>query len=96
MPTKNGSFTMYLAPWQTRMAKDFLEKAFSRVILVPGTITCPASYKIPFRGLAKGDWVLYLTDEQIKIVKDKFKLKTPVTAINVNKELLENGSVTFR
>jgi hypothetical protein len=96
-PVKEN-FTLYLAPWQVRMAKDFLprsSKKIDRIIIRPRVIKCPASYKIPIKGFGKGDWVLYLTDEQMAIIKDKFNLKTAVSGINVTDELLTNNSIAF-
>ncbi len=98
MPPAAETFKLILAPWQVRMIKDFLprlSKKFEKIIINPGVIRCPASYKIPVDGLRRGDWVLYLTDEQMVIIKEKFNLKTPVTGINITEELIKNKSVAF-
>jgi len=89
-------FTLYLAPWQVRLAKDFLTiRQITKVVIKPGVIKCPASYKIPIEGLSRRDWVLYLTDEQMTIVKEQFKLRTAISGININQTLLQNKSVVF-
>ncbi len=97
-PTKE-SFTLFLAPWQSRMVKDFLnlkKRKIDRVIIKPGIVKCPMSYKIPFKGLSTGDWILYLTDEQMSIAKERFKLKMDVPSINITDDLMKNGSIAFK
>lgn len=97
MQKTNEAFTLYLANWQSRMVKDFLtSRKVSRIIVKPGVIQCPASYKIPANGISKRDWVLYLTDEQMVIIKEKFKLKTDVSGINITEELIKLKSVAFK
>jgi hypothetical protein len=99
MESVKETFTLYLAPWQIRMAHDFLPSDVKQLVSVkikPGVIRCPASYKIPDRGLSRHDWVLYLTDEQMIIVHERFNLKTPISGINVTPDLIEKGSITFR
>jgi hypothetical protein len=92
------TFTLYLAPWQTRMVKDFLPgmKRVGKVTIKPGVITCPASYKIPAAGLSRRDWILYLTDEQVVIVKERFNLKTPISGINITEDLIKGKYVAFK
>jgi hypothetical protein len=96
MALRKAPFTLFLAPWQIRMAGDFLRfKKITRVTLRPGVIICPASYKIPPEGLSRRDWVLYLTDEQLTIVKERLGLKTLISGINVTPQLIKNGAITF-
>ena len=98
MPPVAETFNLFLAPWQVRMIKDFLPRVtrkIEKIAIKPGVIRCPASYKIPVEGLRRGDWVLYLTDEQMVIIKEKFQLKTPVSGINITEELIKNRSVAF-
>ena len=98
MPPATETFKLFLAPWQVRMIKDFLPRVtrkIEKIVIKPGVIRCPASYKIPVDGLRRGDWVLYLTDEQMVIIKEKFQLKTPVSGINITEELIKNRSVAF-
>lgn len=96
MALRKAPFTLFLAPWQIRMAKDFLPlKRITRITLKPGVITCPASYKIPPEGLSRRDWVLYLTDEQLAIVKERMSLKTAVSGINITPQLIKSGAITF-
>jgi hypothetical protein len=86
-----------LSSWQSRIAKDFLglDRLVDSVTIDIGVIKCPASYKIPFRGLSRWDWILYLTDEQLKIIQEKFKLKAPISGINITQDQLEKGEVVF-
>jgi hypothetical protein len=98
MESVKDTFSLSLASWQVRMANDFLPgklKKLDKVIFQPGVIHCPNSYLIPEFGLSKRDWVLYLTDEQIGIVKKQFKLKTPIHGINITENLLKNKAVVF-
>jgi hypothetical protein len=92
------SFKMYLAPWQTRIVRDFLElrKLPKTVTIKPGLGPCPNSYKIPAEGISRRDWLLYLTDEQMIIVKEQFKLPTPISSINITERLLKNKDVVFK
>jgi hypothetical protein len=99
MESVKDTFSLSLASWQIRMANDFLTggtKKPDTVIFQPGVIHCPNSYLIPEHGLSSRDWVLYLTDEQIGIVKEHFKLKTPIHGINITENLLKNKAVVFR
>ena len=104
MPADGSPLTLYLASWQERMVKDFVDKAqfpkldlskVEKVIIVNPHKGCLASYKMPDQGMRKRDWVLYLTDEQMRIVKERFSLRTPVTAINVTEDGVAKGMVAF-
>jgi hypothetical protein len=98
MSTKRNAFTLNLVPWQSRLAKDFLDLNYyvDAVVINPGVIECPASYKIPPEGLSRRDWVLYLTDEQMRIVQQEFDLKEPVSGINITDRHLKKGDVVFQ
>lgn len=98
MNSQEKTFTLNLVPWQSRIAKDFLDLEIyvDAVEINPGVIKCPASYKIPAEGLSKRDWVLYLTDEQMKIVQEVFGLKEPVSGINITEGQIKKGEVVFR
>lgn len=98
MSTRRNAFTLNLVPWQSRLAKDFLDLNYyvDAVVINPGVIECPASYKIPPDGLSRRDWVLYLTDEQMKIVQQEFDLKEPVSGINITDKQIEKGDVVFQ
>ena len=95
--------TLYLAPWQKRMAKDFLPgntlkggiNNIQKVLFKPGAVKCPMSYKIPARGMWPGDWLLYLTDEQMVIVRGALKAKTNIPSINISKEFMDKGDIAF-
>lgn len=98
MKSTEKLFTLNLVPWQSRLAKDFLDLEIyvDAVEINPGVIKCPASYKIPAEGLSRRDWVLYLTDEQMKIVQKEFGLKEPVSGINITEGQIKKGEVVFR
>lgn len=98
------TITLYLAPWQKRMMKDFMSLEqlkkikYSKVTqmrLVNFDIRCPMSYKISAEGIRKGDWIIYLTDEQINIFRTKMNLRLPITSINITDKNLENGTISF-
>ena len=95
---KAKTFTLNLVSWQSRLAKDFLNKRVPvKVVKIkPGVIQCPASYKIPVEGLSRRDWVLYLTDEQMKIVQEQFNLRSPISGINITEGQIKRGEVVFR
>ena len=95
---EQGVFELKLEPWQQRIVQDFTEvrTLVDTVIIKPGVIQCPASYKIPVEGISRRDWVLYLTDRQMEIVQKEFGLKTPVSGINVTAGLIEKGEVLFQ
>ena len=98
MELREKTFMLDLVPWQSRMAKDFLnlKTPIKVVIINPGVIQCPASYKIPAEGLSRRDWVLYLTDEQMKIVQKQFNLRSPISGINITGGQIKKGEVVFR
>jgi hypothetical protein len=104
MPPTKEALTLYLAPWQKRMIKDFMPassfqkrsiKEISKIVIKIGVGHCPQSYKIPLKGMVRGDWVMYLTDEQMVNVRDFFGSKTPITSINVSPEFLKAGDIAF-
>lgn len=98
MSTMEKTFTLNLVPWQSRLVKDFtdLDYYVDAIEINPGVIKCPASYKIPPEGLSRCDWVLYLTDEQMKEVQKEFGLKEPVSGINITEGQIKRGDVAFR
>jgi hypothetical protein len=98
------TITLYLAPWQKRMMKDFMsQEQLKRIQLSKVTqmrlknpkVWCPVSYKIPPEGIRKGDWVIYLTDEQMNIVRLKMNLRVPMPSINITDKALQNGYISF-
>lgn len=98
MKLQEKTLRLKLASWQIRMTQDFLDvkKPFREVSINFGVIKCPASYKIPFEGLSRSDWVLYLTDDQMKTVQEKFDLKSPISGINITEGLIEKDQVIFQ
>jgi hypothetical protein len=95
---KRGTFTIYLAGWQKNVVKDFYSarKRVTQMIINIDDIICPASYKVLEQGMSKRDWVMYLTEEQMAIVQQKFRLRTPVTGINVTEQLLQKKHIVFK
>jgi hypothetical protein len=97
--------TLYLAPWQKRMIKDFMPAAYfkgkrlsdiTKLIISKGVVKCPASYKIPPEGIRRGDWVMHLTDEQMVVVKEQFGVRTPITSLNIDPGFLKSGAIQFK
>lgn len=96
--------TLYLASWQKRMMKDFMSRE-QLIKIQLSKVTqmriknpkgqCLASYKIPPDGIRKGDWVIYLTDEQMNIVSSKLNLRVPVSSINITEKDLRSGAISF-
>ncbi len=104
MPESKEAITLYLAPWQQRMLRDFLPQGeyggkrpreIVKMYVSLGKIVCPASYKIPARGIRKGDWVMYLTDEQMTMAREVMGSKVAIPAVNVTTELIHSGAVAF-
>lgn len=95
--------TLYLAPWQMRMLKDFSSKArlgaplekITKMILRNPKGTCLASYKLPAKGMIKDDWLIYLTDEQMVVIKDKLKLRAQISSVNVSPEAVKSSAIVF-
>ena len=97
--------TLYLAPWQKRMAKDFVSSRVmkptdlarvNKVIIVIRKGGCLASYKLPPEGMRKDDWLLYLTDEQMNIMRETMDLRTPISSVNISGADITNGVISFR
>jgi hypothetical protein len=94
---------LYLAPWQKRMMKDFMSSAsfkkpfakITKLVIFNPKRPCLVSYKIPNLGMRRGDWIIYLTDEQMKIVQEKIGLRTPISSINISPDFLKNGTISF-
>lgn len=94
---------LYLAPWQKRMLADFMPRSLlgvplkdiSAIIFKPGAVKCPASYKIPPEGLRKGDWLLYLTDEQMSIASKYLGGRIRVSSFNISPNFLKSGEIAF-
>lgn len=104
---RGKTMTLYLAGWQKRMIRDFVNPKFfkrfrvplarvTKIIIKPGMVYCPASYKIPIDGIRKFEWVLYLTDEQINHVRQEMKITKPISSINITEKSLMNGMVAFK
>jgi hypothetical protein len=93
-------FTLYLEQWQKRMLADLSSvkrvDRISSIWIKLGKIGCPASYKVPVGGIQKDDWLLYLTDAQMRQVREHLKLRTPITSINVTKEAMKSGAIGFK
>lgn len=91
--------TIFLEPWQVRMLKDFTKlkqvEKITKLIIEAGPIYCPASYKVPPDGMRRDDWLIYLTDTQMRQVREQLKLRTAVSSININAEAMAKGSIKF-
>ncbi len=95
---------IYLTSWQKRMVADFATKAtlgnirrrdLAAVEIAWRPGDCLASYKLPALGVVKDDWMLYLTDEQVKMVSTELGLRQKVTAINISARDVEAGAIAF-
>ena len=104
MVESKGAITLYLTPWQKRMLRDFMPGSLlkgiripeiNKMTILPGKIVCPMSYKIPARGMRKGDWIVYLTDEQMTMVREVMGSRVAIPSINVTTDLLNSGAITF-
>jgi len=96
--------TLFLASWQKRLLKDFLPKDYlkrlridkiDRMIIWNPKRQCLNSYKIAAVGIRWEDWLMYLTDEQMNIVRDKLGLRVPISSINVTAEALKSRMIRF-
>lgn len=104
MATK-AELVLFLAPWQKRMVRDFMPPALlggrtpaeiTRIVLKYKPRACPASYKLGIDGIRKGDWLLYLTDEQMINVREHLKSNVQVPALNITTAFVKSGEVAFR
>ena len=96
--------TLYLAPWQKRMMSDFMTKEQLKKIAIDKVTRmkirnpigqCLMSYKILATGMRKDDWLIYLTDEQMNIMKIGLGLRARISSINITKQALESGAISF-
>lgn len=96
--------TMYLAPWQKRIMVDFLSKdqlkkfaitKVTRIVIKNPKDLCLMSYKIMASGMRRDDWLLYLTDEQMNIVKQELGLRVAISSINITGPDLARGAIRF-
>ena len=99
MPPAKGTITLKLAPWQARMAKDFLSARIAKIERVRISSILDkkhwVTYRVPVEGISRNSWLLYLTDTQIVRVQEKFGIKTAISAINVNDALIKEGMIVF-
>lgn len=105
MQKSRAPLTLYLAPWQKRMMKDFVGKSalkgkllknITRIVIKPIVGRCPMSYKIPLEGIRKDEWLLYLTDEQMIIIRDYLGSRIPISSINISAKFIKSGNIAFR
>lgn len=99
------TLTLYLSTWQKRMMRDLMGSSslkripFRKItkmrIRNPIGI-CLASYKLPVDGIRRGDWIIYLTDEQINMVSEELRLRTPISSVNISPETIKSGAISFR
>jgi hypothetical protein len=102
---KKQALTLYMTTWQKRMMKDFMPRSafrgksfrsINKMIIKPIVGRCPMSYKIPVDGIRRGDWVMYLTDEQMIMVGEYLGARTRISSINVAPEFIKAGDIAFR
>jgi hypothetical protein len=104
MIKKEKTLSLYLAPWQKRMMKDFMSKSslrgksikdIKKLVIKPIIGKCPMSYKIAMKGIRIDDWILYLTDEQMIIIGDFLGSRIPISSINISPEFIKAGDIAF-
>ena len=100
MRAKKKSVTLYLAGWQKRMIMDFTgisaKKRLTRIVVARIPKKEWVMYRQPFEVMKAGQWNLYLTDEQIRIVRDKLGVRAKVSALNISPKLLKSGEIAFK
>jgi hypothetical protein len=82
-----GNLTINLTSWQKRLVKDYLSKdaTFIAVPIEGGPIALYHALPIP-PGMTKHA-IMYLTDEQMALVKTTFKVTTPCSFIEIGLDL---------
>ncbi len=104
MPQTKEPLTLYLAPWQKNMVRDFMSSRdlknkpiseISKITIKYKLGRCPSSYKIPEKGMVKGDWIMYLSEEQIARVQAFTGSKVRINSVNISPSFLEKGEVVF-
>lgn len=82
-----ANVAIYLTSWQKRMVKDYLGRD-ANFISVPHDGGPIALYQamVPPIGTLKHP-VMYLTDEQVTMVKDTFKVSNPCTHMEIGLDL---------
>lgn len=99
MSSNRDQIKLHLEPWQSRIASHFLpgrKTNWANVTIDPGQVTCPASYKIPTKGLTQNNWLFYLTDGQMAHIKEVYKLKIPISSINITEDHIKSGNIVFK
>lgn len=98
MPPLVDKVTLFLATWQIRMVKDHLRIKAKKIDRVLISRIIDKRQWVMYMGPPEiyRNWHLYLTDEQIAVVKEKFKLKTAIAALNITKESLDAGDIAFK
>jgi hypothetical protein len=93
------SLTLELAPWQIRMAMDNLPEKYKKITRVSISIRIDPNsirtYRVPNLPIAKDHWSLYLTDEQMKIVKENFKTTLNPVRVMINDASLNSAHIQF-
>jgi hypothetical protein len=98
MAPSKGLITLKLTPWQIRMVNDFLHvrgKKFEKVVINFHDKIHYVTYRMPDPDII-GGWNLYLSDQQIKRIQEKFNLqKLEISAINISDAMIKNNEVVF-
>ena len=96
------SITLYLAGWQKRMIMDHvkLDKSLTNISKIKVLGKIPKKEWIMYRQaifehINQAAWNLYLTDEQINHVSEALGIRAKISALNMSKEMLESGAITF-
>jgi hypothetical protein len=82
-----GNVTLNLTTWQKRMVKDYLGKdaSFISMPIEGGPIALYQALPTPPIGAKHA--IMYLTDEQMVVVKDAFKVSTPCNHMEIGLDL---------
>lgn len=100
------SLTIYLTGWQKRMIADHMPAAHLKSPVEKITKLSLTDYikmkkqmvmyLLPdTEKIVKGDWVLYLTDEQILHVKEVMGIRANISGLNISKQILDSGAVNL-
>jgi hypothetical protein len=81
-----ANLTIYLTEWQKRMVKDYLGKD-ARFIAMPIEGGPIALYMAMPGQPGFKHAIMYLTDEQMALVKDTFKISTPCSHVEIGLDL---------
>lgn len=100
MKATKESVSLYLAGWQKRMIMDYMgvstKKRLNRIVIGKIPKKDWVMYRQPMDFISKKEWNLYLTDEQIRIVRERLGVRAKISALNISPKMLESGAIAFR